>query len=379
MPRALIACLLCGLSTAHAADPQAPASAEALARELEQFFTPPAKYAKDFGPYRSPLTFNDGTPVTSPADWAKRRREILETWHGLMGAWPTVLDRPKLEFGAEERRDGFTQRRVRVEVAPGLMADDAYLLLPTGKGPFPAVVVVFYDAATGIGRARPEVRADFGSQLARRGFVALSLGGPPEMPARKGVPPLQPLSYAAYTAANCYQALASLPEVDPKRVGVVGLSYGGKWAMFASCLYEKFAAAAWSDGCVVFDETRPNVNYWEPWYLGRDPKVTRKPGVPGDKNPRTGPYKKMLESGRDLHELHALMAPRPFLVSGGSEDPPERWRALNHAVAVNRLLGYRNRVAMTNRPGHLPTAEANEKLYQFFEYFLKDGMVLGKP
>ena len=49
------------------------------------------------------------------------------------------------------------------------------------------------------------------------------------------------------------------------------------------------------------------------------------------------------------------MAPRPFLVSGGSEDPPERWRALNHAVAVNKLLGYEDRVAMTNRPGHDPT------------------------
>jgi hypothetical protein len=72
-----------------------------------------------------------------------------------------------------------------------------------------------------------------------------------------------------------------------------------------------------------------------------------------------------------LHELHALMAPRPFLVSGGSEDPPERWRALNHSIAVNRLLGYENRVAMTNRPGHTPTAESNEQIYQFFAHFLK--------
>ena len=25
-------------------------------------------------------------------------------------------------------------------------------------------------------------------------------------------------------------------EVDPERIGIIGLSYGGKWAMFASCL-----------------------------------------------------------------------------------------------------------------------------------------------
>ena len=79
----------------------------------------------------------------------------------------------------------------------------------------------------------------------------------------------------------------------------------------------------------------------------------------------------MMADGRDLHELHALMAPRPFLVSGGSEDPPERWKALNHTVAVNKLLGLENRVAMTNRKGHSPTEESNEQLYAFFEWALK--------
>ena len=121
----------------------------------------------------------------------------------------------------------------------------------------------------------------------------------------------------------------------------------------------------------MFDETRPNVNYWEPWYLGRDPNAQRKPGVPSAANPRTGAYKKMVEGGRDLHELHALMAPRPFLVSGGSEDPPERWKALNHAVALNKLLGHENRVAMTNRPAHSPTEESNAQVYAFFEMALK--------
>ena len=79
---------------------------------------------------------------------------------------------------------------------------------------------------------------------------------------------------SAYAAANCHTALAQMPEVDPARIGIIGLSYGGKWAMFASCLYDKFACAVWSDPGIVFDEQRPNVNYWEPWYLGYDPKTT---------------------------------------------------------------------------------------------------------
>src|SRR6185369_6746228 len=154
-------------------------------------------------------------------------------------------------------------------------------------------------------------------------------------------------------------------------IGVVGHSYGGKWAMFASCLFEKFACAVWSDPGIVFDETRPNVNYWEQWYLGFEPGRKRLPGVPWEENPRSGAYKRLWDEKHDLHELHALMAPRPFLVSGGAEDPPERWRALNHAVAVNALLGATNRVAMTHRATHSPTAESNEALYSFFEYYLK--------
>ena len=79
-----------------------------------------------------------------------------------------------------------------------------------------------------------------------------------------------------------------------------------------------------------------------------------------------GIYPKLRKEGYDLHELHALMAPRPFLVSGGYSDGTDRWTALNHTIAVNRLLGYRNNVAMSNRVNHDPTPESNEIIYDFF-------------
>ena len=69
--------------------------------------------------------------------------------------------------------------------------------------------------------------------------------------------------------------------------------------------------------------------------------------------------------------LHALMAPRPVLVSGGTEDPPRNWQALNHLLAVNELLGHNRRVAMTARPTHVPTPEALELELAFLEYWLK--------
>lgn len=360
-----------GVGKPALADGQVPAS-------IRRCFEPPASFRGDLGAYRSPLKFDDGTSVKTPEDWQKRRAEILAAWQALMGYWPPLIAKPEIQYLEETKRDGMAQHKVTVEIAPNRQTVAGYLLVPEGDGPFPAVLVVYYDAEAGVGLGR-EMR-DFGYQLAKRGFVALSIGTPefasleapykPLWDVPAGQPPLQPLSALAYVAANCHTALANLPEVDPHRIGVVGHSYGGKWAMFASCLYEPFACAVWSDPGIVFDESRPNINYWEPWYLGWDPDVQRPRGVITETSPRTGPYKEMAETGRDLHELHALMAPRPFLVSGGAEDPPKRWQALNHTVAVNQLLGCSNRVAMTNRDTHSPTAESNAQIYDFFEYFL---------
>lgn len=378
--RSLLSLFFAGgcLSLLAAAEPTAAdKEAAAIYEKLAPHFQPPAELAKDLGGYKSPLKFYDGTPVKDAADWQRRRQEILKKWHDLMGPWPAPIAKPKVEYLAKEVRDGLTQHHLKIEVAPGKFTDDCYLLVPEGKGPFPAVVVVFYDAKTGIGLGKGPER-DFALQLAKRGFVALSLGSTPETYyPNKETCKLQPLSFHAYEASTCHTILAGMDYVDPQRIGIVGHSYGGKWAMFASCLYDKFACAAWSDGGVVFDEKRGNVNYWERWYIGFEPgKEDRKPGIPNDKNPRTGPYKAMLDGGHDLHELHALMAPRPFLVSGGSEDQPERWKPLNHAIAVNDFLGYKNRVAMTNRPGHSPTPESNAQLNLFFDYFLKHGKAL---
>ena len=112
-------------------------------------------------------------------------------------------------------------------------------------------------------------------------------------------------------------------------------------------------------------------SYWDPWYLGAQPGPPRPPGLPDATHPRTGAYRVLVERGMDLQELQALMAPRPFLVSGGAEDTPARWPVLNHAITVNRLLGLDQRVGMSNRPKHDPTSESNELIYHFFEHFLQ--------
>jgi hypothetical protein len=343
---------------------------------ISPYFSPPQKFEGKYGDYRSPLIFENGNVVKTPQDWQKRRQEILSNWHGMMGEWPALLKDQEMEILETTRRENFTQHKISFDWVPG-QKTEGYLLVPDGEGKKPAVITVFYEPETAIGLGSSPYR-DFAYQLAKRGFVTLSLGTTESTnnktysiyyPSIDNAQ-VEPLSMLAYAAANAWHVLSKVPEVDSSRIGITGHSYGGKWAMFASSLFDKFACAAWSDPGIVFEKSRPSVNYWEPWYLGYHPPPWRERGIPDEENQAKGLYPQLLADGHDLHELHALMAPRPFLVSGGSEDPVERWIPLNHTLAVNRLLGYKNRVAMTNRPDHSPNSESNEVIYQFFEHFL---------
>lgn len=345
--------------------------------QIKRYFNPPMLYKDNYGNYRSPLLMNNGDTVKNANDWKKRRKEIKDKWMNLIGKWPPVIQNQKLEILDTLKRETFHQYRVRFYWTPTEQTE-GYLLVPDRKGKKPAVISVFYEPETAIGIGGKPHR-DFAFQLAKRGFVTLSLGTSQTTKEKTysiyyptiNNATIQPLSALAYAAANAWEVLAKVPEVDAAKIGIVGHSYGGKWAMFASCLYEKFACAVWSDPGIVFDETKGGyINYWEPWYLGYYPPPWKDIWNKNGYTTQKGTYFQLRKNGYDLHELHALMPPRPFLVSGGFSDGLERWIPLNHTILINHLLGYKNRVAMTNRIEHDPNPESNEILYNFFEWYL---------
>ena len=285
---------------------------------IKAYFRPPAEFDQDLGPYRSPLVFPSGSlpgdkRVKTPEQWKKRRIQIRSQWMKLLGEWPEAIRDQQLAVGETRKRENFLQSKVSFRWTPN-ETTSGYLLVPQGQGPFPAVISVFYEPETAIGQGKPH--RDFAYQLAKRGFVTLSLGTSEAtknqtyalyFPSIENAE-VQPLSMLAYAASNAWYALAHHEKVDAKKIGIVGHSFGGKWAMFGSCLFDGFACAAWSDPGIVFDKSRPSVNYWEPWYLGYHPKPWRKRGIITANNPARGLYPKLVQSGHDLHELHALYA-----------------------------------------------------------------------
>ncbi len=375
----LSACRKTPVESAGASDPPTPAPVR-TADEMASWFEPPAQFAGDFGTYRSPLIFDDGTPVKSAADWPRRKAEIRQRWEEITGVWPDLIDAPNVEVLETKSREGFTQKRIRLEISPHQKAE-AYLLLPQKPGRLPAVFIPGVEPETSIGLGKP--LRDLGYQLTKRGFVTLSIGVPGGNPRKAELidANCEPLWFLAYIGANCANALAHMPEVDPNRIGIAGHAYGGKWALFSSCLYDRFACAVWSEAGIVFDERRSGADYWNPWYLGAPLTPQRALRRREEEEwVRAGAYRTLWNRRMNLTDLHALMAPRPFLVSAGSNRRPSwaansaddetRWTALNHSIAVNHLLGYEHRVAMTNRPGHEPTTQSNEQIIAFLQRFL---------
>ena len=353
-----------------------PAQVPLLPIVLSPFFVVPPEFSEEFGAYRPVFLERDPLQENSSfsSEWAVRRAKLLDEWTNRLGTWPPLLTKPDYQILETIYRGKIIQHKVRFRWTPNEWTT-GYLLIPPDESPRPAVLSVYYDPETAIGRG--EAHRDFAIQLAERGFVTLSIGTTEATAAQTyslyypdiDHAQIQPLSMLAYAAANAWFLLADRPEVDRSRIGIIGHSFGGKWAMFAGCLFDKFAAVAVSDPGIMFG-TDSNINYWEPWYLGWSPRPWRPRGVITADNPARGLYPQLLAEGRDLHELHALLAPRPFLVSGGEVDPPHRWIALNHLIRLNSLLGYEQRVGMSNRPDHTPNKESNAVIYAFFEHFL---------
>ena len=234
MIRSLLVILLVSALAGDWAHGEGPARAKEIWEKIGQFFAPPAELKDDLGAFRPVLQFEDGRAVRTAAGWQERRQELLRKWHNLLGPWPPLLEKPYAQEQWRDTVEGFVRRRIELEIAPGRKTA-VYLLAPEGKGPFPAVLDVFYYPEDGAGIKEDRRRQnDFGYQLVKRGFVSLCLGQNPTAPRPEAdlyypawdKAQVQPLSYLAYVAANAHTWLAQRPEIDPKRIGVVGHSYG---------------------------------------------------------------------------------------------------------------------------------------------------------
>ena len=79
---------------------------------LAQFFHPTPEISTGLGLASvRPSCLPMGAPVRTPADWQRRRAEILATWHNAMGPWPPLIEDPRVEVVNTTRRGNITQQQ----------------------------------------------------------------------------------------------------------------------------------------------------------------------------------------------------------------------------------------------------------------------------
>ena len=191
----------------------------------------------------------------------------------------------------EEQRDGYKARKLEIRLSRYYTVP-AYLLIPNGKGPFPAVNVLHdHGAHLFIGKEkiiRPLACEDsvvvkdaeewvknyegqyFGDYLAQHGYVVFSSDAPmwgergqKEGPRRDrydmiaGNMMMYGIDLSAYMTFDDIRAtdyLASLPEVDSLRIGCTGWSMGAYRAWMLSALSDHIKAGAAVCWMVTTDE-----------------------------------------------------------------------------------------------------------------------------
>ena len=210
--------------------------------------------------------------------WKRQAREVvMECMQNLPPA-PAVYD---LQVEASERREGYEARKVWFNVSEWCRVP-AYLLVPDGEGPFPAMLMLHdHGAHFSIGKekmVRPfgvskEILADAddwahrcyddlytGDYFARQGYVVLAVDALfwGERGRKEGVnyDAQQALasnflqmggSWGAFINIDDVRSaefLASLPFVDSRRVGCLGFSMGAYRSWMCAALTDVIAASA---------------------------------------------------------------------------------------------------------------------------------------
>ncbi len=289
---------------------------------------------------RPTLTFRGSTVE----DWRRWRAALLPKLRELLGEFPSPVPL-RAEIVAEQRDDDLIRQRVLLDTEPD-MSVAALVYIPARRKPdkrLPAILCAHghgpYGKDAVMGVLRPDDPAmaahilehnyDYGLQMARRGFVTCSLdwrgfGERSDPPAtypghdecdmnylRGHLLGVNLLTLQIHDGLRALDYLQSRPEIDPQRIGCMGLSYGGTMTTWLSLLDERIKAA----DIICYADTFPGFGIDLGHFCGAQI-------VPG------------LYAACDLGDLAGLIAPRPLLIEAGLHDTCFLYKNARVAIAL---------------------------------------------
>lgn len=280
------------------------------------------------------VTRQQGYDAATPAAhrrWARQLRMKLRELTG-MNTMTAVSPKPTITQRVQE--DGYTRHRMEIRTEPGVIMS-FYVLIPDGKGPFPAVICAHGHSSGGKEavasiQTNPHVvkviakhNYDYGRQFAQAGAIAFcpdarGFGERRERLANQAAAAEPLISSCKWINQMAYPlgqtvtgmwtwdmlALAryihTRKDVLPNQLASVGLSGGGLQTLWATALD---------------DEELIRVAVVSGYFYGyRESLLERH-------NNCSCNYVPHLYEQVDMGDLGALVAPRPLLIETGDQDP----------------------------------------------------------
>ncbi|NIA13458.1 MAG: alpha/beta fold hydrolase [Nitrospiraceae bacterium] len=291
---------------------------------------------------------------STKADWPQRREQLKAEFHQwILGSVPPRPDNLEAVVLSEESQTGVLVREVELRFGAGRKGR-LWLVcyIPQGEGPFP----VFLTQENHNGWARVALQ---------RGYLCCVYAGSDSRDDTDSFLKAYPehdwsrLTRRAWAAGRCIDYLETLPEADTARVALTGHSRNGKLSLIASAIDERvgvvISSSSGAGGCL------PTRFYSEQHFGEGIENITRV--FPDWFHPRWRFF-----VGRedrlpiDLHELVALSAPRPCLLSIAYNDGVESAWAMEKtylsAKRVYKFLGAEDSLRILWRAGGHETSAA---------------------
>ncbi|MEJ3742777.1 cellulose binding domain-containing protein [Actinomycetes bacterium KLBMP 9797] len=317
--------------------------------------------------FPDPFTLYDGTRITSSADWACRRAQLLELIqyyeYGHLPTDPTTTT---------ATLSGSTLT-VRVSANGRSSSFTATVNLPSGSGPFPGFILLNGLAASTTSRGYAQVTINPNSIAADS---SAKTGAFWTLYPNSDAGALMAWAWGVHRTLDAIKA--AVPQIDGTKVGVSGYSRYGKAATVAGAFDERIAMTVPGSA-----GTAGLGNYRFFFTNGtNDETLDGILGAPYWFTPRFATFRgQATRLPIDQHEVGALVAPRLLLATNGTEGADVRTNpqglgiTYRAAQMVYQYLGARDRIGVAYRSGsHQIDMRDYEAIMDFADKYL-----MGRP
>ena len=316
-----------------------------------RFYNPTKIFRVMYETQERKLAFN----AKSLEEWAKWREELRRKLVELLGGFPEEKTPLSPETLEQKEYPLWIREKVIYQSTP-YSTVLAWILIPKrGRPPFPAVIAIHghgygKDSIVGIKedgteRSQPEgYQKDFALELAKRGFLVVapeqacfgerrekedSGKGPGANSCHLGtvwafMMGKTMVGIRVWDIMRTIDYLETRPDVDPGRIGCMGISGGGTTTLFTTALDDRIRVAVVSGYLNTFKDSLLSVRHCICNFI---------PGI---------------LKYAEMYDVAALIAPKPLLAEAGTKDPifPIRatLKAYQYLKKVYSLLGVPERL-----------------------------------